>query len=70
MSKIKKSKRYQALVKDFDKLKALKIEDAVKVIKEKAKAKFVESFDVRFAPKAKTAWRRLPAGVKRLITLL
>jgi large subunit ribosomal protein L1 len=48
MSKIKKSKRYQTLVKDFDKLKALKIEDAVKVIKEKAKAKFVESFDVSF----------------------
>ena len=48
MSKIKKSKRYQALVKDFGKLKALKIEDAVKVIKEKAKAKFVESFDVSF----------------------
>ena len=48
MSKIKKSKRYQALVKDFDKLKALKIEDAVKVIKEKSKAKFVESFDVSF----------------------
>ena len=48
MSKIKKSKRYQALVKDFDKFKALKIEDAVKVIKEKAKAKFVESFDVSF----------------------
>jgi large subunit ribosomal protein L1 len=48
MSKIKKSKRYQALVKDFDKLKALKIEDAVKVIKDKAKAKFVESFDVSF----------------------
>ena len=48
MSKIKKSKRYQSLVKDFDKLKALKIEDAVKIIKEKAKAKFVESFDVSF----------------------
>ena len=48
MSKIKKSKRYQALVKDFDKLKTLKIEDAVKVIKEKAKLKFVESFDVSF----------------------
>ena len=48
MSKIKKSKRFQALVKDFDKLKSLKIEDAVKVIKEKAKAKFVESFDVSF----------------------
>lgn len=49
MSKIKKSKRYQALVKDFDKLKPLKIENAVKVIKEKAKAKFVESFDVSFS---------------------
>jgi large subunit ribosomal protein L1 len=49
MSKIKKSKRYQALVKDFDKLKSLKIEDAVKVIKDKAKAKFVESFDVSFS---------------------
>jgi large subunit ribosomal protein L1 len=48
MSKIKKSKRYQTLVKDFDKLKDLKIEEAVKVIKEKAKAKFVESFDVSF----------------------
>ena len=48
MSEIKKSKRYQALVKDFDKLKALKIEDAVKVIKEKTKAKFAESFDVSF----------------------
>ena len=48
MSKIKKSKRYQDLVKDFDKLKALKIEDAVNVIKEKSKAKFVESFDVSF----------------------
>ena len=44
----KKSKRYQGLVKDFDKNNALKLEDAVKVIKEKAKAKFVESFDVCF----------------------
>ena len=49
MSKNLKSKRYQALVKDFDKNKSLKIEDAVKIIKEKAKAKFVESFDVSFA---------------------
>jgi ribosomal protein L1 len=44
----KKSKRYQGLVKDFDKNNALKLEDAVKVIKDKAKAKFVESFDVCF----------------------
>ena len=47
MSK-KKSKRYQGLVKDFDKNNALKLEDAVKIIKEKSKAKFVESFDVCF----------------------
>ena len=32
MSK-KKSKRYQGLVKDFDKNNALKLEDAVKIIK-------------------------------------
>ena len=49
MSKDLKSKRYRALVKDFDKNKSLKIEEAVKIIKEKAKAKFVESFDVSFA---------------------
>ena len=47
MSK-KKSKRYQGLVKDFDKNNALKLEDAVKIIKEKSKAKFVESFDACF----------------------
>jgi large subunit ribosomal protein L1 len=49
VSKDLKSKRYRALVKDFDKNKSLKIEEAVKIIKEKAKAKFVESFDVSFA---------------------
>ena len=49
MSKNLKSKRYQALVKDFDKNKSMTIEDAVKTIKEKSKAKFVESFDVSFA---------------------
>jgi large subunit ribosomal protein L1 len=49
MAEKKKSKRYQSLVKDFDKNKSLKIEDAVKIIKEKAKAKFVESFDVCFS---------------------
>ncbi len=49
MSKDLKSRRYRALVKDFDKNKSLKIEEAVKIIKEKAKAKFVESFDVSFA---------------------
>ena len=49
MAEKKKSKRYQSLVKDFDKNKSLKIEEAVKIIKEKAKAKFVESFDVCFS---------------------
>jgi len=49
MAEKKKSKRYQSLVKDFDKNKPLKIEDAVKIIKEKAKAKFIESFDVCFS---------------------
>ena len=47
MSK-KKSKRYQGLVKGFDKNNELKLEDAVKIIKEKSKAKFVESFDACF----------------------
>ena len=49
MAEKKKSKRYQSLVKDFDKNNSLKIEEAVKVIKEKSKAKFVESFDVCFS---------------------
>ena len=49
MAEKKKSKRYQSLIKDFDKNNSLKIEEAVKVIKEKSKAKFVESFDVCFS---------------------
>jgi large subunit ribosomal protein L1 len=49
MAEKKKSKRYRSLVKDFDKNNSLKIEGAVKVIKEKSKAKFVESFDVCFS---------------------
>jgi len=49
MAEKKKSKRYRFLVKDFDKNNSLKIEEAVKVIKEKSKAKFVESFDVCFS---------------------
>ena len=40
MAEKKKSKRYQSLIKDFDKNNSLKIEEAVKVIKEKSKAKF------------------------------
>ena len=49
MSKKKISKRYQSLIKNFDKNKALKIDEAVKIIKEKSKAKFIESFDVSFS---------------------
>ena len=49
MAEKKKSKRYRSLVKDFDKNNSLKIEEAVKIIKEKSKAKFVESFDVCFS---------------------
>ena len=49
MAEKKKSKRYQSLIKDFDKNNSLKIEEAVKVIKEKSKAKFIESFDVCFS---------------------
>ena len=44
----KKSKRYRSLVKDFNKNNALNLEDAIKTIKEKAKAKFIESVDVSF----------------------
>ena len=49
MAEKKKSKRYQSLIKDFDKNNSLKIEEAVKVIKEKSKAKFIESFDGCFS---------------------
>ena len=49
MAEKKKSKQYQSLIKDFDKNNSLKIEEAVKVIKEKSKAKFIESFDVCFS---------------------
>mgnify|MGYP000020490863 CR=1 FL=1 len=49
MAEKKKSKRYQSLVKDLDKNNALKIEQAVKLVKEKSNAKFIESFDVCFS---------------------
>ena len=49
MAEKKKSKRYRSLVKDFDKNNSLKIEEAIKLIKEKSNTKFVESFDVCFA---------------------
>jgi large subunit ribosomal protein L1 len=49
MAKKKLSKRYQSLIKNLDASKQLKIDEAVKLIKEKSNAKFVESFDVTFS---------------------
>ena len=49
MAKKKLSKRYQSLIKNLDTNKQLKIDEAVKLIKEKSNAKFVESFDVTFS---------------------
>ena len=49
MAKKKLSKRYQSLIKNLDANKQLKIDEAVKLIKEKSNAKFVESFDVTFS---------------------
>ncbi len=46
--KILGSKRYKNLVKDFDNSKSLKIEDGIKIIKQKANAKFLESIDAIF----------------------
>ena len=46
MTNSKKSKRYQSLLKDLDQTKAFKIEEAVKLIKDRSKTKFVESIDV------------------------
>ena len=43
---LKKSKRYQSLLKDLDQTKAFKIEEAIKLIKDRSKTKFVESIDV------------------------
>ena len=41
-----KSKRYQSLLKDLDQTKSYKIDEAVKLIKDRSKTKFVESIDV------------------------
>ena len=49
MAKKKLSKRYQSLIKNLDANKQLKIDEAVKLIKEKSNAKFIESFDVTFS---------------------
>ena len=42
----KKSKKYQSLLKDLDQTKAFKIEEAIKLIKDRSKTKFVESIDM------------------------
>jgi len=44
----KKSKRYKSLLKDLDSSKQYKINEAVKLIKERSKAKFTESIDLSF----------------------
>ena len=49
MTKKKLSKRYQSLIKNLDANKQLKIDEAVKLIKEKSNVKFIESFDVTFS---------------------
>ena len=44
----KKSKRYQALLKNLDQSKLYKLEEAIKIIKDRSKTKFVESIDLSF----------------------
>jgi len=44
----KKSKRYKLLLKDLDSLKQYKINEAIKLIKERSKTKFIESIDLSF----------------------
>ena len=46
MANSKKSKRYQSLLKDLDQTKSFKIEEAIKLIKDRSKTKFVESIDM------------------------
>ena len=41
MSKIKKSKRYKSLLKDLDQTKSYKIDDAIKIIQDRSKTKFI-----------------------------
>jgi len=45
---VKRSKRYQAIIKGHDKYKALQITDAIKLLKTKANAKFEESLEAIF----------------------
>ena len=42
----KKSKRYREIFKGMDQSRSYKIDEAVKLIKDKSKTKFVESIDL------------------------
>ena len=42
----KKSKRYRQIVKGLDQTKSYKVDEAIKLIKERSKVKFVESIDL------------------------
>ena len=42
----KKSRRYREIVKGIDQTKTYKIDEAIKLIKEKSKVKFIESVDL------------------------
>ena len=46
MSKIKKSKRYKSLLKDLDQTKSYKIDEAIKLVQDRSKTKFIESIDL------------------------
>lgn len=46
MSKIKKSKRYKSLLKDLDQTKSYKIDEAIKLVQNRSKTKFIESIDL------------------------
>ena len=42
----KKSKRYREIIKGLDQTKSYKIDEAIKIIKERSKVKFIESVDL------------------------
>ena len=42
----KKSKRYREIIKGLDQTKSYKIDEAIKLIKERSKVKFIESVDL------------------------
>ena len=46
MSKTKKSKRYKSLLKELDQTKSYKIDEAIKLVQDRSKTKFIESIDL------------------------